>query len=428
MSHQRILLGLVLGAVAGVAANAGLGSDHAVVVGLNTWVCGPAGQIFLRLLFMVVIPLVFCSVVGGVGQIGDVSSLGRIGGRTAVFFAGTTIAAVLLALVVTLLVRPGDAIEASTKAELLSAFSTQAQEKAAQSKGIGTAGGFGIQTLIDMVPKNPLKSAVDGDLIGVLVFALLFGVAATRLAEDKRHRLLGVIDAVTDVCTHLVGFALKLAPLGVFALVFGVTSRFGLALLPPLLAYVLVVLGTLLLHALGTMSLVIVTLVRASPLDFLRRSRAALLTAFSTSSSAATLPTNLHVAQTELGIPAHIAGFVLPLGSTMCMNGTAIFEGITVLFLCQVFGVELTVVQMAAVLLLCVVTAIGAAGVPGGSIPLLVGILVMFGVPAEGIAIVLGVDRLLDMARTTVNVWGDLIGAAVIARSEGVLTLPGRGA
>lgn len=426
MSHSRILLGLLLGATVGVAANAGLGPTHDVVVLLNTWVCGPLGQIFLRLLFMVVIPLVFCSVVGGVGQIGDVSALGRIGTRTAAFFVGSTVIAAATALLLTVIVRPGDALELATKTELMQAFAGEAAGKAAQSKGIGTATGFGVQTIIDMVPKNPLKAAVDGDLLGILVFSILFGIAATRIDSEKHKTLMGVIDSINDVCTKLVELALKLAPFGVFALIFGVTSRFGLALLPPLLAYVALVLGALLLHALGTMSLVIVTLVRMSPLDFLRRTRTSLLTAFSTSSSAATLPTNLSVAQHELGVPAHIAGFVLPLGSTMCMNGTAIFEGITVLFLCQVFGVELTVPQMAAALFLCVVTAIGAAGVPGGSIPLLVGVLVMFGVPAEGIAIVLGVDRLLDMARTTVNVWGDLIGAAVIARSEGVLTLPER--
>jgi DAACS family dicarboxylate/amino acid:cation (Na+ or H+) symporter len=425
MSHSRILLGLVLGAVVGVAANAGLGPQHDVVVALNTWVCGPAGQVFLRLLFMVVVPLVFTSVVGGIGQIGDVSALGRIGVRTAAFFVGSTVVAAALALVVTVLVRPGDALDPSTKLELMKAFAGEASQKAAASKGIG-GDGFGIQTLVDMVPKNPLKAAVDGDLVGILVFSVLFGIAATRIDSEKHARLMGVVDAISDVCTGLVRMALALAPLGVFALVFGVTSRFGLALLLPLFAYVAVVLGTLLLHALGVMSIVIVTMVGTSPLDFLRRTRASLLTAFSTSSSAATLPTNLHVAKHELGVPERIAGFVLPLGSTMCMNGTAIFEGITVLFLCQVFGVALTVPQMAVALVLCVVTAIGAAGVPGGSIPLLVGILVLFGVPAEGIAIVLGVDRLLDMARTTVNVWGDLIGTAVIARSEGVLTLPER--
>jgi dicarboxylate/amino acid:cation (Na+ or H+) symporter, DAACS family len=427
MSHSRILLGLVAGAIVGVTANALLGPQHDVVVAANTWVCGPLGQVFLRALFMVVVPLVFCSVVGGIGQIGDASALGRIGVKTAAFFVGSTVAAAALALVVTVALRPGDLIDAATKTELLQTFSSEAAQKAAASKAVGGGGAF-VQALVEMVPKNPLKAAVDGDLVGVLIFSLLFGVAATRIDSERHVRLMGVVDAVSDVCAGLVRLTLRLAPLGVFALVFGVTSRFGLALLAPLFAYVAIVLGTLLLHAVGVMSIVIVTLVGTSPLEFARRTRASLLTAFSTSSSAATLPTNMQVARHELGIPERIAGFVLPLGSTMCMNGTAIFEGITVLFLCQVFGVELTLLQMAIALCLCVVTAIGAAGVPGGSIPLLVGIVVGFGVPAEGIAIVLGVDRLLDMARTTVNVWGDLIGTAVVARAEGGWSLPPRDA
>jgi DAACS family dicarboxylate/amino acid:cation (Na+ or H+) symporter len=419
MAHTRILLGLLFGAIVGTVMNVSLGADADAVTFINTWVAGPIGQIFLRLLFMVVIPLVFCSVVGGVASIGDVTALGRIGIKTAAFFGVTTGLAVLLALIATEVFRPGDAVDAATKVELMRSFASGAAEKAALNKGIGTDGGFGVSTFIEMVPKNPLKAAVDGDLVGVLVFSILFGIAATRIDSSRRDKLLGVVDAVNDVCTHLVELALKLAPVGVFALVFGVTSRFGLALLPPLLAYVVVVIGALLIHALGTMSVVIAVLVKASPIRFLRKCRTSLLTAFSTSSSAATLPTNLAVSQRELGVPGPIAGFVLPLGSTMCMNGTAIFEGITVLFLCQVFGVELSLGQTIGALLLCVVTAVGAAGVPGGSIPLLVGILVMFGVPAEGIAIVLGVDRLLDMARTVVNVYGDLVGAAVIAKSEG---------
>lgn len=421
--HTRILFGLVGGALFGVALNASVGADHAIVVGLNTWLFGPIGQIFLRLLFMVVMPLVFSSVVLGVAGIGDVKRLGRIGIKTAAFFFGSTALAGATALLATKLLRPGDFLDADVKTRLLATFAAGAQEKVAVSN---SSGGVGVNTLVEMVPKNPLAAAVNGDMLGVLVFAIFFGIACTLIDKDKRDRIVGVIDALSDVCTALVHLALKAAPVGVFALIFGVTSRFGLALLPPLLAYVGTVVGTLVLHAGVTMSLIIWFLVRHRPLDFFRRVRSSLLTAFSTSSSSATLPTNLIVAERELGIPPAIAGFVLPLGSTMCMNGTAIFEGITVLFLCQVFGVELTTVQMASALFLCVVTAIGAAGVPGGSIPLLIGVLVGFGVPAEGIAIVLGVDRLLDMCRTTVNVYGDLVGTAVIARSEGVYNPPVR--
>jgi DAACS family dicarboxylate/amino acid:cation (Na+ or H+) symporter len=218
----------------------------------------------------------------------------------------------------------------------------------------------------------------------------------------------------------IVEMAMRLAPYGVTALIFGVTSRFGFHLLKPLGAYVLVVIGALLIHVLVNLSMILRFVVGINPFTFFRRIRAALVTAFSTSSSSATLPTALSVAERNLGIPPSIAGFVLPLGSTMCMNGTALFEGITVIFLAQVFGVNLDLGQMIVVMIMAVLTAVGAAGVPGGSIPLLVTILVMFGIPAEGIAIILGVDRILDMSRTTVNVCGDLSATAFVAKSERV--------
>jgi DAACS family dicarboxylate/amino acid:cation (Na+ or H+) symporter len=213
-----------------------------------------------------------------------------------------------------------------------------------------------------------------------------------------------------------------LAPYGVAALIFVVASRFGFDLMIAVAAFVGTVLLALLLHVVLIIFSILRFAVGLSPLRFLNRTKAALVTAFSTSSSSGTLPTALEVAEHQLGIPRHIAGFVLPIGSTMCMNGTAIFEGITVIFLAEIFGVDLSLTQMVIVMVMSVITAIGAAGVPGGSIPLLVGILTMFGVPGEGIAIVLGVDRILDMSRTCVNVTGDLTATCWVARSEGAWT------
>jgi DAACS family dicarboxylate/amino acid:cation (Na+ or H+) symporter len=208
----------------------------------------------------------------------------------------------------------------------------------------------------------------------------------------------------------------------VLGLIFGVTSRFGFDLLVPLGSYVGVVLAGLLLHAIITLPILMRTLGGISPRLFYSRIRPSIVTAFSTSSSAATLPTNIAVAEQSLGIPSKIAGFVLPLGTTMCMNGTALYEGVTVIFLAQVFGVTLSVPQMAIVMVMAVITAVGAAGVPGGSLPLLVGILAMFGVPGEGIALILGIDRILDMSRTTVNVISDLTATTLVARAEGQWT------
>ena len=230
------------------------------------------------------------------------------------------------------------------------------------------------------------------------------------------------LEALNDVITHIIRFAMLLAPYGVAALIFTVSSRFGFDLLIAVAAFVVTVLFALVLHVVLILATIIRVFIGLSPVTFISKVRAALITAFSTSSSSATLPTALDVAETQLGVPARIAGFVLPIGSTMCMNGTAIFEGITVIFLAEIFGIDLTLGQMAIVMVMSVITAIGAAGVPGGSIPLLVGILTMFGVPGEGIAIVLGVDRILDMSRTTVNVLSDLTATAWVARNEGAWT------
>jgi DAACS family dicarboxylate/amino acid:cation (Na+ or H+) symporter len=230
--------------------------------------------------------------------------------------------------------------------------------------------------------------------------------------------MIDVLEALNAVVTAIIHFAMLIAPFGVAALIFTVSSRFGFDLMIAVAAFVATVLIALLAHVFITLSAIIRFLIGMNPFMFFSRIRAALITAFSTSSSSATLPTAMDIAQEQLGVPQRIAGFVLPIGSTMCMNGTAIFEGITVIFLAEIFGVALSLPQMAAVMIMSVITAIGAAGVPGGSIPLLVGVLTMFGVPGEGIAIVLGVDRLLDMSRTTVNVCGDLSAATWVAKSE----------
>jgi DAACS family dicarboxylate/amino acid:cation (Na+ or H+) symporter len=253
----------------------------------------------------------------------------------------------------------------------------------------------------------------------VIFFGLMFGAALTLIAPERARPMIDLLEALNEVVIKIIGFAMKLAPYGVAALIFSVTSRFGFDLLVAVAAFVVTVLVALLLHVGITLFAVIRFGIGMSPFTFIARVRAALVTAFSTSSSSATLPTALEVSERQLGIPRRIAGFVLPIGSTMCMNGTAIFEGITVIFLAEIFGVDLTIPQMGIVMIMSVITAVGAAGVPGGSIPLLVGILTMFGVPGEGIAIVLGVDRILDMSRTSVNVMSDLTATAWVARNEG---------
>jgi DAACS family dicarboxylate/amino acid:cation (Na+ or H+) symporter len=414
--HTKILLGLLVGAVVGVVANRTLGAEHVLVEGTNRYVAGPVGQIFLRMLFMIVVPLIFASISLGVAGLGDVRRVGRVGGKAIAYFLASTALAATLGLVLVSAVRPGATLDPTIREELLQTYAGDASSRvqAAQTSN------FGIETLVNIVTRNPIKSAVDLDLLGLIFFSLMFGAALTLISEQRARPMIGVLEALNDVVIKIVGIAMRLAPYGVTGLIFGVTSRFGYHLLRPLAAYVVVVLGALLLHVAVNLSVILRFAVGISPRLFFSRIKSALVTAFSTSSSSATLPTALATAEKNLGIPAKIAGFVLPIGSTMCMNGTALFEGITVIFLCQVFGVNLSLGQMIVVVVMSVITAVGAAGVPGGSIPLLVGILTMFGVPAEGIAIILGVDRILDMSRTTVNVCGDLTATAFVARSERV--------
>ncbi len=415
--HTKILLALVLGATAGIIANTQFGGlDNRAVWYIDHYLAGPIGQIFLRLLFMIVMPLVFASIALGVAGLGDLRKVGKVGGKAIGYFFATTFLAASFGLLLVSIVDPGSGIPEEIKAELMTTYADEASARVATSE----EGGFGVHTFVNIVTRNPVKSAADTDMLGIIFFGLMFGAALTQLKPEIAKPMIDVLQALNDVVIQIVGMAMKLAPYGVAGLIFGVTSRFGFALLKPLGGFVLVVLAALILHVAINLSLILRFIIGINPLVFFSRIRAALVTAFSTSSSSATLPTALAAAEKNLGIPPKIAGFVLPLGSTMCMNGTSIFEGITVIFLCQAFGVDLSLGGMVIVVMMSVITAIGAAGVPGGSIPLLVGILAMMGVPGEAIAIVLGVDRILDMSRTTVNVAGDLSATAFVAKSEGL--------
>ena len=417
--HTKILIGLVLGIVFGVAANRILGANNWQVEWINTYVAGPLGQIFLRMLFMVVMPLVFASIALGVAGLGDIRHVGQVGGKAIGYFLVTTAMAATLGLIVVNLMRPWERVTPETRAELMERFKGDASSRV---EAAATTAKFGPELFVSIVPRNPIDAAAKTDMLGVIFFGVMFGAALTLIPAAKAKPMLDWLEALNEVVVRIIRFAMSIAPFGVAALIFVVASRFGFDLLVAVAAFVVTVLLALILHVTGTLFLIIRFAIGLNPLLFLSRVRAALITAFSTSSSSATLPTAMEVAENRLGVPRKLTGFVLPIGSTMCMNGTAIFEGITVIFLAEIFGVDLTIPQMAIVMVMAVITAVGAAGVPGGSIPLLVGILVMFGVPGEGIAIVIGVDRILDMSRTTVNVFGDLTAVTWVAKSEGTWT------
>jgi dicarboxylate/amino acid:cation (Na+ or H+) symporter, DAACS family len=290
-------------------------------------------------------------------------------------------------------------------------FADKAKEKKAAN--------YTVMTFIDsMFPRNPVKAAAELEMLGIITFALLVGIGTTTLDSPKRELVMRGLEAVGELMVFIITLAMKVAPLGVFCLIFSTTSQFGFGLLKLLAAYVGTVVSGLAIMGLIVLPIIVRLLTGIGVGEFFRKARTSIITAFSTSSSNATLPTNIRTAQEQFGVPARIAGFVLPLGATMCMSGTALFEGVTVMFLAQVYGETLTLGKQVLCVFLCVLTAVGAAGVPGGSIPLLMTVLATFGIPGELIAIILGVDRFLDMCRTTVNNIGDLSAVVVVARSE----------
>jgi dicarboxylate/amino acid:cation (Na+ or H+) symporter, DAACS family len=381
-------------------------------------VLDPLGQVFLRLLFFVVIPLVFASLASGVVQLGELRKLGPLAGRTFTLFFLNMAIAVALGLAMMNIVEPGSFLDEPTKARLLSEFSGAAGahiERQAESPSMTPT------TIVDMfMPRNLFGAFVGnnrnllGDVLPLILFAILVGAAGTKLPQERRRKLQAGLDTVTELMTGIVHFALRLAPYAVPALIFSVIVKVGFDILIALGVFVISCTLVLLLHLFGTMSIWLKTWTTWKPAQFFMAIRDVLITAFSTSSSNATLPTALAAARERLGVAPTTAGFVLPLGTTMNMSGTALYEGCVVLFVAQVFGVELGIGQQLTLLLLAVLSAVAVAGIPGGSLPLIAGLLITFGVPPEGIGIVLGVDRILDMTRTMTNVGSDVVTAVVV--------------
>ena len=373
----------------------------------------PVGQVFLRMLFMTVVPIVFTSIALGVAGIGDMKTLGRLGGRTFAYFALSTLIAATIGLTLVNVIKPGGGLSQETRDELMSQFSEGAQGMAASGPPE-----FGISTFVNIVPRNPVAAAADMDMLALIFFALVFGAALTMIPKERAEPVIRVLEGIGDAIIAIINWAMKLAPYGVFGLIFVITSQFGWSILAQLGMYVGVVLLALPIHATVGISTLVRFFGKMNPVTFWRSIGAPIVTAFSTSSSMATLPTSIATAEKQLDIQPKIAGFVLPLGATMNMNGTSLFEGVTVLFLAQVFGVDLSIGAQVIVIILAVLTAIGAAGVPGGSLPLMMLVMATVGVPPEGIAIILGVDRILDMSRTTLNVCGDLSASVYVDRVD----------
>jgi Na+/H+-dicarboxylate symporter len=394
-------------------APAATGSGSPLLDGFIHYVTQPIGQVFLRLLFMLVLPLIFTALALGVAGLGDVRSLGRVGVKTLLYTVVVSAIAVVIGLTLVNLLRPGDGISEATRARLAAG----AGERAATITG-GAAPKTGLDLLVQIVPDNPIKAAANGEMLAWMFFALMIGIGLLLSPSEAARRFQEALEGLYDVTMTLIGLVISFAPIGVAALLFTLTAQLGWEILFQLARYVGVVLLALAIHQFVVYSAAVRVLGGMSPLKFFRAVQPAMLTAFSTASSNATLPTALKVAEENLRLPPQISRFVLTIGSTANQNGTALFEGVTVLFLAQFYGIDLALGQQVVVLLVCILGGIGTAGVPAGSIPVVALILGMVGVPVEGIGLILGVDRFLDMCRTTLNVTGDLAAAVVVSRGE----------
>ena len=418
--YTKIFLGLLVGTALGLLANLLLGPTHPAVQWTIANVTRPVGQLFLRLLLMAVIPLVFTALVVGVAEVGDIRRVGRVGLKTFVYTLGISAISVAIGIGLANTVRPGERIDRATAAALQAEFGQQARQ-VAQAK-IETEGKSVLTQVVEtLVPVNPVAAVASEtpNLLHLMFFALALGVAATLVRADVVAPLLRVLTALYETTAKFIGLVMRVAPYAVACLLFSTTAGFGLDLLRALGWYVLTVLTGLALHMFGVYSLAVALLARYSPLEFFRRLKTVIVTAFSTSSSNATLPTALEVTERNLGVPREITSFVLTVGATANQNGTALFEGVTVLFLAQLAGVDLTLGQQILVAYLAILGGIGTAGIPSGSLPFVAAVLASVGVNPALIAIILGIDRILDMCRTTLNVVGDVTAAAYVARSEG---------
>jgi Na+/H+-dicarboxylate symporter len=409
--HTKIFAGLVLGVPVGL------------ILGPRAEAIKPVGDIFIRLIWMIVVPLVFASIFVGTTSLGDLRKLGRIGGKTILYYLATTAIAITIGLGVANIAKPGTGLNPEVKAQLLQSYEGEAMKDLSLAKQAPRV----VDVLTGIVPKNPIGSLAAGDMLQIIFFAIMLGIAATMIPAGKGKVLIDFFDALSDAMTRLVHIVMKVAPLGVLVLIAAVVGQFGAKILLNLLKYGLVVVAGLAIHMGVIYSLSVRTFARMNPLVFFRTMRPVQIIAFTTSSSSATLPVTMEVAEEGLGVPKNVASFVLPLGATINMDGTALYQGVAAVFIAQVYGIPLTVPGQLTIVLMATLASVATAGVPSVGIITLTMVLTSIGIPLEGIALILGVDRILDMCRTVVNVTGDASAAVMVAATEGTLGKPGAG-
>lgn len=416
--YTKILIGMVAGTLLGYFLNA---------TGNGEWVqyLEPIGKIFINLVKMLVVPLVVVSLVLGAAGLGDINKVGKMGLKAFGFFMLTTAIAVSIGLGVANLINPGIGLDPAQTEKLMETYKDDVNKKTADV--VSMQGKSEFQKVADlfvrMVPTNPIKAMAEGEMLGVIFFSLFLGICITLIPPEKAQPLIRAFDGLNDAIIKMVTLAMEVAPYGVFALMAGVVATLGLDVLILLIKYALTVVLGLTLHFFITHANFLYFYVKQSPLKFLIAVKEALVFGFSTSSSSATLPISMNVAEKNLGISRQVSSFVLPLGATINMDGTALYQAVAAIFIAQVFGIELTMIQQLTVILTATLASVGAAGVPGAGMITLALVLETLGVPATGIALIFGLDRILDMCRTIINISGDLTLTAVMAKSEGEVVL-----
>jgi len=425
--HWQIILGLILGVIYGtLAAARGWGAFT------NDWIT-PFGTVFMNGLRLIAVPLVLGSLITGVASLSDLKKLSRIGGKTIGIYIGTTVVAVTLGLVIVNVLRPGDRVPDGMRQELAATFSVQVSDREAAATAAQERGP--LQLMVDIVPTNVFQSISDNrNMLQVVFLAMLMGIGLIQVPPDKAKPLLGMFEGLTQVIIRLVDLIMKIAPIGVFSLIAStITSVAGddpnqiVQLLSALAFYMIAVILGLLLQTLVVYPILLKLMSPMPWKTFFKGIAPAQLVAFTTSSSGATLPVTMERVEEKLGVSEEVTSFVLPLGATINMDGTALYQAVAAVFIAQTLGMSLSIGAQLTIVLTAVLASIGTAAVPGAGIIMLVIILEAIGVPTAGIALILGVDRILDMMRTVTNVTGDAAVATVVAASENALSIPDLG-
>ena len=409
--HHQIFLAMILGGLAGWVT-----SEDTRILGIAVIEAYDLiGTLFINALKMLVVPLITTAIISGLINVGQGKNLGRLGAKTVLFYMSTSLIAILIGLLLVNITTPG-IIDGEPARDLLG-FAANTQDVLQKIEGRG-AGEF-TQILLQMLPPNLVQAAADGQMLGLIVFSLLFGFFLRTLAGAPGDTLRNMVEGFYEVMVSITMLIIRFAPLGVFGLIAATVTRTGLDALEPLLWFFFTVLAALFLHAFVVMPLLIRVLAQRSPWRHFQAMSPALMTAFSSASSAATLPLTMDCVQKRSGVSKRTASFVLPLGATVNMDGTALYECAAAIFIAQAYGLDLSFGMQFAIVFTALITSIGVASIPAASLVAITVILGIIGLPAEAIGLILVTDRILDMCRTAVNVWGDSVGAVLLARSEG---------